>query len=275
MLARRQDSSKVRCGSELRRRRDPWRVVSARPRAYTQIFAAIAEGRGVSSEMTDSSAASVGAASSTSDNPSTKAPANSPSLWRIHRRVYDWTLSWSETPHATVALFLLAFAESSIFPVPPDVLLIAMVLASRTRWVRLALVCTVGSVLGGIAGYAIGMFLMETVGAWVIRFYHAEKLFEQVRGLYMKYDYWIVFSAAFTPIPYKVFTIASGAFDMNLLGFTLVSFVGRGARFFLVAGLLYLFGAPIKRLIDKYFDLLAILFVVLLVGGFVIIKYLM
>jgi membrane protein YqaA with SNARE-associated domain len=192
---------------------------------------------------------------------------------RPHRRLYDWVLHWAETPHGAVALFLLAFAESSFFPVPPDVLLIALVLGARRRWWRLATVCTVGSVLGGIAGYGIGAGLMETVGHPIIRLYSAESYYERVHTLYAQYDYWVVFTAAFTPIPYKVFTIASGAFDMNFTGFVCASLVGRGARFFLVAGLLRLFGRPLRDFIERYFDLLSLVFVVLLVGGFVLLRW--
>ncbi|GMU23850.1 MAG: hypothetical protein AMXMBFR13_39280 [Phycisphaerae bacterium] len=193
--------------------------------------------------------------------------------WRLHRRLYDWVLHWADTPYGAPALFILSFAESSFFPVPPDVLLVALVLGARQRWLRYAAICTVASVLGGIAGYGIGLGLMDTVGQRIIAFYHAENYYQQVTQWYETYDYWIVFIAAFSPIPYKVFTIASGAFHMNLLGFCLVSAVGRGGRFFIVAGLLYLFGPPMKRLIDKYFDLLCVLFVVLLIGGFLAIKY--
>lgn len=195
------------------------------------------------------------------------------SKWHLHRRLYDWVLHWAETPHGAVALFVLSFAESSFFPIPPDVLLIALILGARRRWWWLAAICTAGSAVGGVAGYGIGRWLMDAVGWPIIHFYHAEDYYRQVEGLYLKYDYWIVFSAAFTPIPYKVFTIASGAFNMNLLGFTLVSVVGRGARFFVVAGLLYVFGPPIRRLIDRYFNWLCIAFVVLLIGGFAVIKY--
>jgi len=202
------------------------------------------------------------------------APAG-PSPWRLHRRLYDWVLHWAETPHGAAALFLLAFAESSFFPVPPDVLLIALVLGAPRRWWRLAVLCTLGSAAGGVAGYGIGRGLMDAVGWRIIRFYHAEHYWQQVAELYAKYDYWIVFTAAFTPIPYKVFTIASGAFDMDLLGFTLVSIVGRGTRFFLVAGLLYVFGPPMRRLIERHFDWWCILFAVLLIGGFVVVKYLL
>lgn len=189
------------------------------------------------------------------------------------RRLYDWVLGWADTPHGQAALFLLAFAESSFFPIPPDVLLIALTLGARQRWMRFALICTVGSVLGGVAGYAIGAGLMEAVGRPIIRFYHAEETFVRVQGLYARYDYWVVLTAAFTPIPYKVFTIASGALDMDLLGFTCVSIAGRGARFFIVAAALRLFGRPIRTFIERYFNLLTLLFVVLLVGGIAIVKW--
>jgi len=199
-----------------------------------------------------------------------------PVVWwrRPHRWLYDWVLHWAETPHGAVALFLLAFAESSFFPVPPDVLLIALVLGARQKWLRFALICTAGSVIGGLAGYAIGEGLMDAVGQPIIHFYHAEEYYARVQKLYAQYDYWVVFTAAFTPIPYKVFTIASGAFGMNLLGFMCVSFVGRGARFLIVAALLRAFGQPLRKFIDRYFDLLALAFVVLLVGGFIVIKWL-
>lgn len=192
-------------------------------------------------------------------------------LTQIPRKLYDWVLSWAQTKWGSVALFAIAFAESSFFPVPPDVLLVALVLGSRARWFKFAFLCTAGSVIGGLAGYAIGMFLMESVGQPIVALYHAEAYYDKVMAWYQTYDYWIVFVAAFTPIPYKVFTIASGVFNMNILGFILVSFCGRGLRFFLVSGLLYLFGEPVKAFIDKYFDLLCIAFIVLLIGGFAII----
>ncbi len=194
--------------------------------------------------------------------------------WRIHRRLYDWVLHWAETPYGAWALFLLAFAESSFFPVPPDVLLIALVLGAPGAWARFASLCTAASVIGGALGYGIGMFLMDTIGIRIIEFYQAQAYYQQVQHWYQQYDFWIVFAAAFTPIPYKVFTIASGAFHMNLAAFCTVSLVGRGARFYLVAGLLRVAGPPMKRFVDRYFDLLAILFVVLLIGGFALIRYL-
>ncbi|HOE27967.1 MAG TPA: YqaA family protein [bacterium] len=188
------------------------------------------------------------------------------------RRLYDWVLHWADTPYAAPALFLLAFSESSFFPVPPDVLLIALVMGARRRWFQYALLCTIASILGGLTGYGIGYWLMDTVGQRIIAFYHAQEYYRQVMEWYSRYDYWIVFIAALTPIPYKVFTIASGAFHMNIPGFMVISMLGRGMRFFLVAGLLFWFGPPIQRFIDRYFNLLSFLFVILLIGGFLVIK---
>lgn len=192
-------------------------------------------------------------------------------LRRIPRRLYDWVLSWAETRYGSPALFVLSFTESSFFPVPPDVLLVALVMGAPRKWLRFAGLCTLASVLGGVLGYAIGYGLMDTVGQWIISMYKAQAYYQKVTAWYAQYDFWIVFAAAFTPIPYKVFTIASGAFHMNILGFVAVSLVGRGCRFFMVAGLLRLFGAPMKVFIDKYFDLLCIAFLVLLIGGFALI----
>jgi len=174
--------------------------------------------------------------------------------------------------HAMWALFLVAVIESSIFIVPPDVLLIPMVLAARKRAWLIAGVCTVGSVLGGIGGYGIGMFAFEAVGRPVLEMYHALEKFEEIRRHYIEHGALIVFSAGFSPIPYKVFTIASGVADMNLLTFTVASIVGRGARFFLVAALLWKFGEPIKAFIEKYLAQLTLAFVVLLVAGFIVLK---
>lgn len=193
-------------------------------------------------------------------------------LSRKLRQIYNWVLHWAETPYGASALFLIAFVESSFFPIPPDVLLIALVLGSRKKWFKFAAICTLGSALGGLFGYLIGMTLMDTIGVRIISFYHAEEYYKKVTEWYAIYDYWIVFIAAFSPIPYKVFTIASGAFHMNAVGFFFVSLIGRGARFIIVSALLYKFGEPIKRLIDKYFDLLCIIFVLLLIGGFLVIK---
>jgi len=190
------------------------------------------------------------------------------------RRLYDWVLSWAAHPHARIALFALAFAESSFFPIPPDVLLIAMALSLPTRAFRFAAITTLGSVLGGLAGYLIGHGLMASVGQPIIEFYRLETQFEKIRALYLEYDVWAVGIAGFTPIPYKVFTIAAGAFDMDPLRFSLASVISRGARFFLVAALIYHYGTPIKGFIDRYFNLLTIVFTVLLVGFFALLAYL-
>ena len=193
----------------------------------------------------------------------------------VLRRLYDWTLDLAGHQHALWALFFVAFIESSFFLVPPDVLVIPMVLAARARAWRIALVCTAGSVLGGLAGYGIGVFAFEEFGRPILDFYHAAQKFEEIRGLYNEHGALIVFSAGFSPIPYKVFTIASGVADMNLVTFTLASIVGRGARFFLVAFLLWKFGEPIKTFIERYLAHLTLAFVVLLGGGFVLIKFLL
>lgn len=199
------------------------------------------------------------------------------------RKLYDWVLHWAETPYGLIALFLLAFAESSIFPIPPDALLIALVLGATSKAFKFALNCTIASVLGALLGYAIGYFLWWGLGnnfsSVAIFFFDnvpgfSEKVFWDVKSLYDEFDFWIIFTAGFTPIPYKVITISSGAFDINLIVFAIASVVSRGARFFLVAFLIWKFGPAIKSFIDKYFNWLAIAFTILLIGGFVVIKYL-
>lgn len=182
------------------------------------------------------------------------------------RRLYDWVLAWSQRPNARLALFALAFAESSFFPVPPDVLLIAMAVAIPARAFVFALITTAGSVLGGLGGYAIGYGLMASIGNWLLELYQLHAAFEQVRDWYLRYDFWAVFVAAFTPIPYKVFTLAAGAFEMDVWRFAAASVIGRGARFFLVAWLIHRYGEAIRDFIDRYFNWLTVLFAALLVG---------
>lgn len=189
------------------------------------------------------------------------------------RRAYDWVIHWAETPYAAPALFLLAFAESSFFPIPPDVLLIALAISIPTRSFYYALVCSVASIMGGALGYFIGLKFMETIGISIIEFYGYMEQFSHLKELYNQYDFWVVGMAGFTPIPYKVFTIASGAFEINFLTFMVASLVSRSARFFLVGGLIYLFGGKIKDFIDRYFNLVSILFFVLIVLGFFVIKF--
>jgi membrane protein YqaA with SNARE-associated domain len=199
------------------------------------------------------------------------------------RKIYDWVLHWAQTPYGPLALFLLAFAESSFFPIPPDALLIALALGARSKSFKFAAICTIASVLGALLGYAIGYFVWwEGTNEFsvVANFFFTnipgftEQLFFQVKELYDEWNFWIIFTAGFTPIPYKVFTVTGGAFDVNIFLFIIASVIGRAGRFFLVSFLIWKFGEHIQSFIDKYFNWLAIGFTVLLVGGFVGIKYL-
>jgi membrane protein YqaA with SNARE-associated domain len=199
------------------------------------------------------------------------AALNAPRRWA--RGLYDWTIRWAESPQSLLALFLIALAESSVFPIPPDVLLIAIVAAIPERWLIAGAVCTLGSVVGAVVGYAIGTGFMATVGEPIVRFYGAEHHWDRIVEMYNgPWGVWFLAAAAFTPIPFKVATIAAGATGMPFGPFLLVSAIGRGSRFFLVAGLLRLFGAPVRRLIERHFDLAAVLFFVLLIGGFAVLK---
>lgn len=188
-------------------------------------------------------------------------------------RLYGWILHWAKTPYGTWALFILAFSESSFFPIPPDVLLIALSVVLPRKSLRYALVCSVGSILGGCFGYLIGWQFMATVGDAIIRFYGLIDKYEYIQQLYSLYDAWVVGIAGFTPIPYKVFTITAGAFRINFVVFLVASAVSRSARFFIVGGLIYLFGPKIESFIERYFNALAIAFVILLILGFVVIKF--
>lgn len=200
----------------------------------------------------------------------------------VVKRLYDWVLSWSESKWGVLALFVLAFAESSFFPVPPDVLLIALCLGATAKSFRFAAVCLAGSVLGAMTGYAIGSLAWQTpAGEFTALanffFDHVFSLeqFNEVKALYDKYDFWIVFTAGFTPLPYKLITITGGLFAINFPMFVVASIISRGLRFFLFAALIWKFGAPIKAFIDKYFNILAILFTVLLIGSFWLVGKLM
>ena len=190
------------------------------------------------------------------------------------RSLYDWTMGLAAHRHALVALALISFIESSVFPIPPDVLMIPMVLAARDRAWLIALIATVASVLGGFLGYYIGAGLFEVIGQPILDFYGYGERFASFRESYNEWGAWIVAGAGFTPFPYKVITIASGVMDLDLATFTLASVVSRGARFFLLAALLWYFGPPIRRFIENNLPLLATLFFVLLFGGFVAARYL-
>jgi len=192
----------------------------------------------------------------------------------VFKKLYDWVLSWAETPYGSWALFILAFSESSFFPIPPDVLLIALAVGKPEKSLKFALICSGGSVLGGILGYLIGWQFMAMLGEKIVAFYGLTAKVEYIRFLYHQYDAWAVGIAGFTPIPYKVFTITAGAFKINFLIFLLASAVSRSLRFFLVGGLIYKFGPQIQTFIDRYFNILAVAFTILLVGGFVLIKIL-
>lgn len=191
------------------------------------------------------------------------------------KRLYQWVLHWADTPYGSWALALNAFAESSFFPIPPDVLLIALGVSAPKRSFRFALICSVSSVLGGILGYLIGLYLMDIIGFPILNLYGyaAIEKYHYLQELYRRYDAWAVGIAGFTPIPYKVFTIAGGACKIDFGVFVLASVVSRSARFYLVAGALYFFGASIKTFIDKYFNLISILFIVLLILGFLIMRW--
>ena len=197
------------------------------------------------------------------------------------RRLYDWILHWAETKYGVPALFLLAFAESSFFPIPPDVLLIPLALGARSKAIRFALVCSVASIVGGIAGYGIGYFSWwsgaEAYSAVALFFFNhvpgfTEQVFLNIQEKYEIYNFLIVFTAGFTPIPFKIITISAGAFSVNFPMFLLASTVSRSARFFMVALLIRQFGEPITAFIDKYFNVLSIIFTILLIGGFLVLK---
>lgn len=190
------------------------------------------------------------------------------------QNLYQWTMRQAARPNAGRVLGLVSFLESSIFPIPPDVMLVPMCLAHRERAFRYALICTITSVLGGIFGYAIGYFLIETLGEWIIRVYgYGEKL-HTFQESYQEWGVWIILIKGLTPIPYKLVTIASGAAHFSLGVFILASIVTRGIRFFLIAGLLWRFGAPIRDFIEKRLVLLTWIFFIGLIGGFVVVRYL-
>lgn len=203
-------------------------------------------------------------------------PANAMEQARLTRnpikKLYFWTLHWAATPYALPALVILSFAESSFFPVPPDVLLIALCFSNPKAWIKLAAWCTVASVLGGVLGYYIGWGLWEAVGQPIVQAYHGEEVMAKVQTWYEEFGFLGILVAAVTPIPYKVFTIASGTMHFDLLQFLVASALGRGFRFFAVAGLIRLFGRKVKPFLENNFELAATAVVVLGVLGFLAIK---
>ncbi|MCL2304740.1 MAG: DedA family protein [Planctomycetaceae bacterium] len=193
----------------------------------------------------------------------------------VIRRMYDWVLSWADTPYGTPALFIISFMESSFFPIPPDVLQIALSAGKPRRAFWYATVTLLGSITGAFLGYLIGYAVWEaTQGFFYAAHLFSEENFRRVKELYQEYGFWAVLISAPTPIPYKIFTIAAGVCELALLPFFIASVLGRGARFYLVAAIMYFFGPTVKSWIEKYFELFMTLFGVLLVGGFLVIKFL-
>jgi membrane protein YqaA with SNARE-associated domain len=190
------------------------------------------------------------------------------------RKLYDWTMSLAESRHALWALFIIAFIESSFFPIPPDVLMIPMIIAMPTRAFYIAAVATVGSVLGGLFGYYIGFALFESIGQPIFDFYGKADYVEEFKQSYNEIGVWAVLAAGVTPFPFKVITIMSGATQLNLFAFVASAIVARALRFFIVAALLWKFGPPIRDFIEKRLGLVFTVFCVLLIGGFFLVRYL-
>ncbi len=191
------------------------------------------------------------------------------------RRLYDWVLHWADTPYGMPALALLALAESSVFPIPPDPLLMALCLGAASKSLRFAAVATGASVVGGMIGYGIGALLWLGVSDFFFSYVPGvtPEAFAGMQDLYLRWDFWAVFVAGLTPIPYKVFTISAGVFSINFPVFVLASVLSRGLRFFVIAGLIYRFGPSISAFIDRYFNLLTWVFGLLVILGFVLIEF--
>ncbi|HLJ62998.1 MAG TPA: YqaA family protein [Stellaceae bacterium] len=190
------------------------------------------------------------------------------------KRLYDFMMRLASGPNAVLALGIVSFIESSFFPIPPDVLLIPMILADRRRAFTLALIATLSSVAGGYLGYAIGYFAFDAIGRPVLAFYHALDRYEALKASFAVSGMWIIIAKGATPIPFKLITIASGALDFDLLRFTIAALISRAIRFFLVAFLLWWYGEPIRRFIERRLTLVTSAFLVSLVGGFVLLRYL-
>ncbi|MBU0731140.1 MAG: DedA family protein [Proteobacteria bacterium] len=191
----------------------------------------------------------------------------------VVRRIYDRCMEWIQTPYGVWVMFILAVAESSFFPLPPDIFLMALCIAIPAKSFRYAAICTAGSVIGGAIGYWLGMSFMELIGNRILEWYGLHEKYAVVQDLYKEYDAWAVGAAGFTPLPYKLFTITAGAFRIDFPTFMIVSFFARGARFFLVAAFIYRYGARVRTFIEKYFNILTILFLVLLVLGYMAVKW--
>lgn len=191
------------------------------------------------------------------------------------RKLYDWVLSWAETKYGVPVLAVVSFMESSFFPVPPDPLLMALSLGKPKKAFWFAFVCSAASVLGGVAGYFIGWALWDLTSNFFLTYVFSQEAFDYVGNLYQQNEFLAVLGAAITPIPYKVFTVTAGVFHISLISLIIASSIGRSARFFIEAGLIYFFGERIRNFIDKYFNLLLTLFFILIVLGFVIVKFML
>jgi len=198
--------------------------------------------------------------------------------------LYDWVLNWSNSKWGAFALFALAFTEASFFPIPPDVLLIALCLGVRSRSFYYVVICSLGSALGAVFGYSIGYFLWWSEAQEFSRFANfffniipgfSTEIFFDIKQKYEEWNFWVIFISGFTPIPFKVFTVSAGAFNINFTLFLIASLVARSARFLIIGSLIWKFGESIRSFIDKYFNILAFLFSFLLIGSFFIIKYLL
>ena len=224
-------------------------------------------------------------------NPATTSP------WAIHRRLYDWVLHWAATPYALPALIAIAFMESSFFPIPPDILLIALVAGSPSRWAKFAFWCTAASVAGGVGGYLIGAFFWESIGQWILQnvvhvdlvavdgrldialpSYLSERFGTELGGgyLFQVYDHWnawIAFVFGLTPLPYKLVSITAGVAGVDLGIFLIASLAARGLRFYAVAGVIRVYGESAKKLIDRYFNLLSVIFVAVLAGTYILVVW--
>jgi membrane protein YqaA with SNARE-associated domain len=191
---------------------------------------------------------------------------------KVIRKVYDWTLSLAARPKAVYWLAGISFAESSFFPIPPDILLLPLCIANRKKAFNMALVCTIASILGGMFGYAIGYFAFQHIAHPILEFYGAMAQYGKIEGWYHAYGELLVLLAGLTPIPYKVFTISSGAFHFNFFSFVLFSTLSRGFRFFLEAVIIFKYGEPAQKFIDRHFNWLCWVFAIILIGGFFVVK---
>lgn len=193
----------------------------------------------------------------------------------IVRRLYNWVLHWAETPYGTPALGLISFSESSFFPIPPDVLQIALSISKPKRSFFYALVSTGGSVLGAMLGWVIGFYLWESIDSYVLGVIPGleQENFDKVKARFDDHAFLALFTSAFTPIPFKVFTIGAGMFSISLPTLVAASLVGRASRFFLVATFIFIFGKQVTYYLDRYFNLLTFLFTALLIGGLLVVKY--